>query len=56
MPAPRSSQRKYALAIAFGVVAGIVIGTITDNMALWLPIGAAAGAVYAVLVVRRRRS
>ena len=30
--------------IAIGVVGGIIIGVLTDNIGLWLPVGIALGA------------
>ena len=43
----KNNSREFSVrekSIAIGVVAGTIVGVITDNIGLWLPIGIAIGA------------
>ncbi|MFC7546420.1 hypothetical protein [Plantactinospora sp. GCM10030261] len=46
----------YATAIVIGILAGVVLGLLIDNVALGIPIGVAGAFVYTVSTRGRRRS
>ena len=47
MESDNKRKREFTImekSIAIGVVGGIIIGVLTDNIGLWLPVGIALGA------------
>ncbi len=38
------NKKKMGQAVAFGIALGTLVGIITDNLAIWLPVGIAIGA------------
>jgi len=38
-------QRIIGMGVAFGIIAGAVIGAVTDNLELWVALGVSFGAV-----------
>ena len=39
-----SIKSKRGIRLSIGIVSGVIIGLLTSNIALWLPIGIAIGA------------
>lgn len=37
-------KKKMGQGIAFGIILGTLVGIMTDNLGLWLPVGIATGA------------
>jgi len=48
------NERPLALGMAFGVAAGSVIGVLTDNIGLWIPVGLAIGAGIGVAIRKKQ--
>jgi hypothetical protein len=49
------NKRPLALGMALGVAAGSVIGIITDNGGLWIPIGLAIGAGIGAAIRKKQQ-
>jgi len=40
----KTTKSNKGIRLAIGIVSGVIIGLLTSNIALWLPIGIAIGA------------
>ena len=51
----RDTKKETSTAMGLGIVVGAIIGILTDNVGLWLPLGIAIGAGVGVISARSKK-